>query len=88
LRPTRRTASPAESLSIAGLRRAAIAIVRSCGHGSYLRSKRGNDALGLLCSLFTFTPTRIGAASTRSITAAGTTSIGGTGAAATSIPPA
>lgn len=31
-------------------------IQHDCGHGSFFRSRRANDAVGLLCSLFTLTP--------------------------------
>ncbi len=31
-------------------------IQHDCGHGSFFRSRRANDALGLLCSLVTLTP--------------------------------
>lgn len=31
-------------------------IQHDCGHGSFLPSRRANDAVGLLCSLMTFTP--------------------------------
>ena len=31
-------------------------IQHDCGHGSFLRSRRSNDAVGMLCSLATFTP--------------------------------
>ncbi|MBU0887176.1 MAG: fatty acid desaturase [Alphaproteobacteria bacterium] len=31
-------------------------IQHDCGHGSFFRSRRTNDAVGALCSLFTFTP--------------------------------
>lgn len=31
-------------------------IQHDCGHGSFLRSRRANDAVGRLCSLATFTP--------------------------------
>jgi omega-6 fatty acid desaturase (delta-12 desaturase) len=31
-------------------------IQHDCGHGSFFRSRRANDALGLLCSIITLTP--------------------------------
>jgi acyl-lipid omega-6 desaturase (Delta-12 desaturase) len=31
-------------------------IQHDCGHGSFFRSRRANDAVGMLCSLITFTP--------------------------------
>jgi len=31
-------------------------IQHDCGHGSFFRSRWANDAVGILCSLFTFTP--------------------------------
>lgn len=31
-------------------------IQHDCGHGAFFRSRRGNDAVGRLCSLVTFTP--------------------------------
>ena len=31
-------------------------IQHDCGHGSFLPSRRGNDFVGMLCSLITFTP--------------------------------
>lgn len=31
-------------------------IQHDCGHGSFFRSRRANDAVGVLCSLVTFTP--------------------------------
>ena len=31
-------------------------IQHDCGHGAYFRSRRANDVLGVLCSLFTLTP--------------------------------
>ncbi|MBK8211690.1 MAG: fatty acid desaturase [Rhodospirillales bacterium] len=31
-------------------------IQHDCGHGSFFRSRRANDAVGMLCSLFTLTP--------------------------------
>ena len=31
-------------------------IQHDCGHGAFLRSARGNDIIGRLCSLFTWTP--------------------------------
>jgi omega-6 fatty acid desaturase (delta-12 desaturase) len=34
-------------------------IQHDCGHGSFLRSRRANDAVGMLCSLFTLTPYRM-----------------------------
>ena len=31
-------------------------IQHDCGHGSFFRSRRANDGVGMLCSLFTLTP--------------------------------
>ncbi len=31
-------------------------IQHDCGHGSFFRSRRANDAVGMLCSLVTLTP--------------------------------
>jgi len=58
-----------------------------CGHGSFFRSSAANRWVGLLCSIVTLTPTRIGAVSTRVTTCTGTTSTTAT-AAATSTRPA
>lgn len=44
------------SLPLAGLLVRLFIIQHDCGHGSFLPSKRWNDRVGLLCSLFTFTP--------------------------------
>lgn len=43
-------------LPAAGLVVRVFAIQHDCGHGSLLHSRRANDAVGRLCSLFTFTP--------------------------------
>jgi len=40
----------------AGLLVRTFIIQHDCGHRSYFRSKRMNDALGFMCSLFTMTP--------------------------------
>ncbi|MFO1058035.1 MAG: fatty acid desaturase [Dongiaceae bacterium] len=40
----------------AGLTVRVFIIQHDCGHGSFFRSRRTNDALGWLCSLFTLTP--------------------------------
>jgi acyl-lipid omega-6 desaturase (Delta-12 desaturase) len=44
------------SLVAAGLVVRIFIIQHDCGHGSFLRSRRANDAVGILCSLVTFTP--------------------------------
>ena len=31
-------------------------IQHDCGHGSYFKSKKANDTIGMICSLFTWTP--------------------------------
>ena len=43
-------------LPAAGLVVRVFALQHDCGHGSLFRSRRANDAVGRLCSLFTFTP--------------------------------
>ena len=49
-------------LAVAPLPLAAFLLVRlfilqhDCGHGSFFRSRRANDVLGYVCSLFTLTP--------------------------------
>lgn len=43
-------------LPAAGLVVRAFALQHDCGHGSLFRSRRANDAVGRLCSLFTLTP--------------------------------
>ena len=40
----------------AGLMVRIFIIQHDCGHGSFFRSRRANDAVGVLCSLFTLTP--------------------------------
>jgi omega-6 fatty acid desaturase (delta-12 desaturase) len=40
----------------AGLLMRVFIILHDCGHGSFFRTNRANDALGSLCGIFTFTP--------------------------------
>ena len=47
---------PLLALPAAALTVRTFIIQHDCGHGSFLRSRWSNDALGRLCSLFTFTP--------------------------------
>jgi omega-6 fatty acid desaturase (delta-12 desaturase) len=47
---------PVLALPAAALVVRSFIIQHDCGHGSFLPSKRGNDALGCICSLFTITP--------------------------------
>ncbi|MBW6401388.1 fatty acid desaturase [Roseomonas sp. HJA6] len=47
---------PALMLPAAGLTVRTFIIQHDCGHGSFLSSRRANDALGRFCSLFTFAP--------------------------------
>ena len=44
------------ALPAAGLVVRVFALQHDCGHGSLFRSRRANDAVGRLCSLFTLTP--------------------------------
>lgn len=44
------------ALPAAGLTVRVFALQHDCGHGSLFRSRRVNDALGRVCSLFTLTP--------------------------------
>jgi omega-6 fatty acid desaturase (delta-12 desaturase) len=44
------------ALPAAGLVVRVFALQHDCGHGSLLRTRRLNDSVGRLCSLFTFTP--------------------------------
>jgi acyl-lipid omega-6 desaturase (Delta-12 desaturase) len=44
------------SLVTAGFVVRIFIIQHDCGHGSFLRSRSANDAVGILCSLVTFTP--------------------------------
>lgn len=43
-------------LPAAGLTVRVFALQHDCGHGSLFRTPRANDAVGRICSLFTFTP--------------------------------
>ncbi|WP_246526348.1 fatty acid desaturase family protein [Plastoroseomonas hellenica] len=47
---------PLLALPAAGMTVRTFIIQHDCGHGSFLPSRRANDALGRLCSLFTLTP--------------------------------
>lgn len=47
---------PALALPAAALTVRAFIIQHDCGHGSFLPSRRANDALGRFCSLLTWTP--------------------------------
>lgn len=49
-------AVPALALPAAAFTVRAFMLQHDCGHGSMFHSRRANDALGCLCSLFTFTP--------------------------------
>jgi acyl-lipid omega-6 desaturase (Delta-12 desaturase) len=44
------------ALPAAGLVARVFALQHDCGHGSLFRSRRANDAVGRVCSLFTLTP--------------------------------
>jgi omega-6 fatty acid desaturase (delta-12 desaturase) len=44
------------ALPTAGMLARIFIIQHDCGHGSFFRSKRWNTALGLVCSVLTFTP--------------------------------
>lgn len=44
------------SVVAAGLTVRLFIVQHDCGHGSFFRSARANDLVGMLCSLFTFTP--------------------------------
>lgn len=44
------------ALAAAGFVVRIFIIQHDCGHGSFLRSRRANDTVGMLCSLATFTP--------------------------------
>lgn len=46
------------AVPVAGLVVRTFIIQHDCGHGSFFRSRRANDALGRLCSLITLTPYR------------------------------
>lgn len=48
--------TPAPALVAAGFLVRIFIIQHDCGHGSFFSSRRANDALGMLCSLLTFTP--------------------------------
>jgi omega-6 fatty acid desaturase (delta-12 desaturase) len=43
-------------------------IQHDCGHGSFFKSRRANDLIGIICSLLTLTPSRFGAGSMPGIT--------------------
>ncbi|CAH2602990.1 Fatty acid desaturase [Rhodovastum atsumiense] len=47
---------PLLTLPAVGLTVRTFIIQHDCGHGSFLSSRFANDAIGRLCSLFTFTP--------------------------------
>lgn len=49
-------AVPLLALPAAGLTVRSFVLQHDCGHASFLPSRRANDLLGRLCSLFTFTP--------------------------------
>src|SRR5216684_591642 len=44
------------AIPAAGLLMRVFVIQHDCGHGSYFKSKRANDILGLFCSVLTMTP--------------------------------
>ncbi|MEO8559927.1 MAG: fatty acid desaturase, partial [Rhodospirillales bacterium] len=44
------------ALPAAGLVVRIFIIQHDCGHGSFFRSKRANDVMGMICSLITLTP--------------------------------
>lgn len=44
------------SVFAAGFIMRVFIIQHDCGHGSFFKSKKANDYLGLVCSVFTFTP--------------------------------
>ena len=48
--------APALALPAAALTVRTFIVQHDCGHGSFFRSRRANDALGRLCSLLTLTP--------------------------------
>ena len=51
-------------------------IQHDCGHGSFFKSRRANDLIGIVCSLMTLTPMRSGAGSIQGTMVPGTISIG------------
>ena len=53
------------ALPAAGLVVRVFALQHDCGHGSFFRSRRRNDAVGRFCALVTFTPYRALAAPAR-----------------------
>ena len=46
----------------------AFIIFHDCGHGSFFKSKKANDALGFFTGMLTFTPIITGSGNTRSTT--------------------